>query len=67
MAAGYGAVGWVRGTMRERLRMTSLSCSAFFKSYVACRRSHISGELPKRRELLRHMTAERGLRSAKMP
>ena len=47
MAAGYGAVGWV-----DLLRV-----------YVACRRIHISGELPKRREIFRHMTAERGLRS----
>ena len=55
MASGYGAVGRFRGRVD------------FLRVYVACRRIHISGELPKRREILRHMTAERGLRSAKMP
>jgi len=46
--------------------MTFLFCSAFFNSYVRWRRIHISGEITNSREIFRQITAERGLRSAKM-
>ena len=46
--------------------MTFLFCSAFFKSYLACNRIHNSGVLPNRREIFRHITADSGLRPAKM-
>src|SRR5713226_1448488 len=46
--------------------MTFLFCAAFFKSYSACRRIQNSGVLPNKRETFRHITADRGFRSARM-
>src|ERR1017187_9542718 len=52
--------------MRATRSITFLFCSAFFRSWAACRRIHNSGEPPNRRDTFRHMTVDRGLRPARM-